>query len=122
MSRQTTRLPFRLERNFRFSLLRWVFFMTNMMSAHSICSADNNTTTPFETPAESVSMPGQVEKTCSAVGLRRRLALQTKRTLVSLSPACGDEERCRHLRTEPEAAIPAEGRSVTRRWNLPLCH
>ncbi len=35
-----------------------------------------------EMPAESVSTPGQVEKTCSAVGLRRRLALQTNRTFI----------------------------------------
>src|SRR6266700_2506694 len=84
MSRQMTRLLFRLERNFRFSLLRWVFSMTKMMSAHSSCSEDNNTSAPFEMPAESVSTPGQVEKTCSAVGLRRRLALQTNRTFIVL--------------------------------------
>ena len=69
-----TRLPFRLERNFRVSLLRWVFSMTKMMSAHSTCSDDNGTLAPLEMPAESVSIPGQVEKICSAVGLRRRLA------------------------------------------------
>ena len=80
-----TRLPFKLERNFRFSLVRWVFSMTKMMSAHSTCSDDNGTFAPLEMPAESVSIPGQVEKICSAVGLRSRLALQTKRTLVTLS-------------------------------------
>jgi hypothetical protein len=57
-----TRLPFKLERNFRFSLARWVFSMTKMMSAHSICSDDNGTLAPLEMPAESVSIPGQVEK------------------------------------------------------------
>src|SRR5258708_39303417 len=62
MSRQMTRLLFRLERNFRFSLLRWVFSMTKMMSAHSTCSEDNNTSAPFEMPAEAVSIPGQVRK------------------------------------------------------------
>src|SRR6188474_2480685 len=90
-----TRLPFKLERNFRFSLARWVFSMTKMMSAHSICSDDNGTLAPLEMPAESVSIPGQVEKICSAVGLRRRLALQTKRTLVTLSLEWGDGVRCR---------------------------
>jgi hypothetical protein len=65
-----TRLPFKLERNFRFSLARWVFSMTKMMSAHSTCSDDNGTLAPLEMPAESVSTPGQVEKICSAVGLR----------------------------------------------------
>ena len=85
MSRQMTRLPFKLDWNFRFNLLRWVFSMTKMMSAHSICSDDNGTFAPFEMPAESVSIPGQVEKICSAVGLRSRLALQMKSTLVTLS-------------------------------------
>lgn len=66
--------------------------MTKMMSAHSTCSVDNNTSASFEMPAESVSIPGQVENTCSAVGLRRRLALQTKRTLVTspLQATTGD--------------------------------
>ena len=53
--------------------------MTKMMSAHSTCSDDNSTLAPLEMPAESVSIPGQVEKICSAVGLRRRLALQTNK-------------------------------------------
>src|SRR4051812_11258114 len=79
-----TRLPFRLERNFRFSLVRWVFSMTKMTSAHSTCSDDNGTLAPLEMPAESISIPGQVEKICSAVGLRRRLALQTNKTLVMI--------------------------------------
>jgi hypothetical protein len=55
-----------------------------MMSAHSTCSDDNGTLAPLEMPAESVSIPGQVEKICSAVGLRRRLALQTNKTLVMI--------------------------------------
>jgi hypothetical protein len=50
-------------------------------------SEDNNTLAPDEMPAESVSTPGQVENTCSAVGLRRRLALQTNRTFITL-PRC----------------------------------
>ena len=58
--------------------------MTKMMSAHSICSDDKSTLAPLEMPAESVSIPGQVEKICSAVGLRRRLALQTNKTLVMI--------------------------------------
>src|SRR3954451_24969736 len=82
MSRQTTRLSLNRARNWRISLLRWVFSMTKMMSAQSTCSDDNKTLAPVEIPAESVSIPGQVEKTCSAVGLRRRLALQTNKTLV----------------------------------------
>src|SRR5215475_11542668 len=64
--------------------------MTKMMSAHSTCSDESSTFAPLEMPAESVSIPGQVEKICSAVGLRRRLALQTKRTLVTLSLSNGD--------------------------------
>src|ERR1700728_745254 len=68
--------------------------MTNITSAQSTWSEDNNTLAPDETPAESVSTPGQVEKTCSAVGLRRRLALQTNRTFImflddTLSPWVG---------------------------------
>ena len=61
-----TRLPFRLGRNFRFSLVRWVISMTKMMSAHSTCSDDNGTLAPLEMPAESVSIPGQVEKILAA--------------------------------------------------------
>jgi hypothetical protein len=62
--------------------------MTKMTSAQSTCSEDNNTLAPDEMPAESVSTPGQAEKTCSAVGLRKRLALQTKRTfMMLLSPS-----------------------------------
>src|SRR3984885_5924807 len=56
--------------------------MTNITSAQSTWSEDNNPVAQDETPAESVSTPGQVEKTCSAVGLRRRLALQTNRTFI----------------------------------------
>src|ERR1700723_1483378 len=68
--------------------------MTKITSAQSTCSEDNNTLAPDEVPAESVSTPGQVEKTCSAVGLRRRLALQTNRTFImflddTLSPWVG---------------------------------
>ena len=46
-----------------------------------------NTLAPDEMPAESVSTPGHLEKTCSAVGLRRRFALQTNRTFISSSIA-----------------------------------
>src|ERR1700733_12283947 len=56
--------------------------MTKIMSAHSICSDDSSVLAPRLRPAESVSTPGHVENTCSAVGLRSWFALQTKRTLV----------------------------------------
>src|ERR1700691_335936 len=82
MSRQMTRLLLRCARKFFASLLRCVFSMTKIMSAHSICSDDSCVVAPRLRPAESVSTPGHVENTCSAVGLRSLFALQTKRTLI----------------------------------------
>jgi hypothetical protein len=92
--------------------------MTKMMSAHSICSDDNGTFAPFEMPAESVSIPGQVEKICSAVGLRSRLALQMKSTLVTLALVSGDGAHRRRHTVEPETQIAAAkpGHDGKRAW------
>jgi hypothetical protein len=79
ISRQTMCLPLRYLRNRVDTLLRWDFSITKIMSAHSTCSDESCCSEMAFNPAESVSTSGQVEKMCSAVGLRSLLAPQMKR-------------------------------------------
>src|SRR6218665_537904 len=55
--------------------------MTKIKEAHSICSVESRFSASGLRPAESTSISGQDEKTCSAVGLLKRLRLQIKSTL-----------------------------------------
>src|SRR4249919_3061892 len=80
MPRHTTRAPCRCARKRLDSLVRCAFSMTKTTSAHSRSSGVRGLSASWSTPAEAVSMPGQSANTCSAVGLRRRLRLQRKRT------------------------------------------
>jgi hypothetical protein len=54
------------------SLERCVRSMTKMRSAHCNSSGVTGFSASWFRPAEEVSMPGQLAKTCSAVGLRSR--------------------------------------------------
>src|SRR6218665_309416 len=81
MSRQITRLPSRCARNFFDNLLRWAFSITKIRSAQCSNSGDTGVLASLPSPADCVSMPGQLANTCSPVGLRRRFWVQMKRTL-----------------------------------------
>jgi len=76
MSRHITLFPFRREPNFFDNLTLCARSMTKIISAHVICSSDTIVIASAARPAESASMPGQQENTCSAVGLRSRFRLQ----------------------------------------------
>ena len=60
--------------------VRCAFSMTKTMSAQRSESGVSGFSASLVVPADAVSMPGCVAKTCSAVGLRRRFWLQMKRT------------------------------------------
>src|SRR5665213_1463190 len=80
MSRQTTRLPFRCRRNRAASRVRCARSMTKTISAQSSTSPLTGSSAESWSPADAHSTPGHCEKTCSAVGLRRRFCAQTKST------------------------------------------
>jgi hypothetical protein len=54
-----------------------------MMSAHSTTALSSGVTASRLRPADATSMPGHVENTRSAVGLRSRLRLQMKSTFTA---------------------------------------
>ena len=55
--------------------------MQKIVLAHSSSSGVTGLSESALTPADEVSIPGQAENTCSAVGLRSRFLPQMKRTL-----------------------------------------
>ena len=66
------RLPCSEARNRFWILLRCVFSMTSMTSAHVTSSEVRGLSASLFVPADATSMSGLDAKTCSAVGLRRR--------------------------------------------------
>src|SRR4249919_458507 len=91
MSRQMTRALRRCARKRVDSFVRCMPSMTNTRSAHSRSSGVSGLSASWSTPADAVSMPGQSANTCSAVGLRRRLRLQRKRTCFMYGASTGPD-------------------------------
>src|SRR5207342_2362307 len=105
MSRQTTRALPRCGLNRDDSLERCARSITKMMSAQCSSSGVTRFSASWLSPAEDVSMPGQLANTCSAVGLRNRFWLQMKRTWrakgsAALSSGSGHGRFCREERLD----------------------